>query len=609
MSLEGSSSSQRYASITTPVPLKSTFSRSSRKTSPLDSTSSLLLHQQQQQQRASTCFATRHWFKSWTSRDQTRFSLSRHPSYSSVILPDPRSWSISLPPAPSKSLKKSSFKKVADSSCNPVVISIFGIDGSGKSTVLMRLKGDPGAPPATGSWGFTTSKLVVKPKRGLVGYKTRFARIPDTQASLYDVGGSSKIRNIWLNYLAEPLVILANKQNKPEAMNDINELVLKLNLEELIDSRHDSQEPKPSALKLAKECGILGNNILIQPCTAELVKTKRIFTRAHSDPRIKLALLWLLEKVHSSLPTLSSRIQVDMTNQRVEWDREREAQKKRVEEHKKQQAEIKHNAVTDSVESQVVVVEPVENELHQNEKDEESVILPNSAEIIAAEVEDLFELPKKLTTQASDIEPMPRPVVEHVVTQRDSPIPPPQPLSQQSIEAVTVGNEYEIPQKLSLQDTPPPRPAKPLPSTTTIQDAIPDHPPPLPPTSTKPTSSSSSSLRQHTETTKPPSPPSETTSPTSTTPPVSATSKPKSASRPTSGSSTRKSQPQQRVDQQQQQQQQSTPTAPPQQPQQQQPPIIPISWQLQPCQKMHDSESSGAKVSQVDSAFSLMGVV
>ncbi|KAI9337761.1 P-loop containing nucleoside triphosphate hydrolase protein [Obelidium mucronatum] len=58
----------------------------------------------------------------------------------------------------------------------PIVISIFGIDGSGKSTVLFRLKG---------------------------GKIEQRARIPETQLMLYDVGGSSKIRNIWQNYLAE----------------------------------------------------------------------------------------------------------------------------------------------------------------------------------------------------------------------------------------------------------------------------------------------------------------------------------------------------------------------------------------------------------------------
>ncbi|KAJ3266935.1 hypothetical protein HDU77_008280 [Chytriomyces hyalinus] len=94
-----------------------------------------------------------------------------------------------------------------------------------------------------------------------------------------------------------------------------------------------SQEPDPPILKLMGNAGILGNSILIQPCTASIQSISRfaLLPRQVCDANIMSAFLWTLEKVHSMLPTLSARIEQDMAQQRIAWDREKEEQRKRVE--------------------------------------------------------------------------------------------------------------------------------------------------------------------------------------------------------------------------------------------------------------------------------------
>ncbi|KAI8852215.1 ADP-ribosylation factor family-domain-containing protein [Chytridium lagenaria] len=69
-------------------------------------------------------------------------------------------------------------------------VAIFGLDGAGKSSALLRLQSNSGTPPKTG-WGFATADVHIPYQ--LFGRRIKF----------FDLGGSAKIRNIWSNYIAE----------------------------------------------------------------------------------------------------------------------------------------------------------------------------------------------------------------------------------------------------------------------------------------------------------------------------------------------------------------------------------------------------------------------
>ncbi|KAJ3203609.1 hypothetical protein HDU82_006477 [Entophlyctis luteolus] len=91
------------------------------------------------------------------------FELAPRAFRSSNALLSPSLWSVTpvphgqlskkkvLPPtgATAEGATASTRKKVADSACSPLVISVFGLDNAGKSSVLMHLKGGGTFPSST----------------------------------------------------------------------------------------------------------------------------------------------------------------------------------------------------------------------------------------------------------------------------------------------------------------------------------------------------------------------------------------------------------------------------------------------------------------------------
>ncbi|KAJ3031562.1 UNVERIFIED_CONTAM: hypothetical protein HDU68_002660 [Siphonaria sp. JEL0065] len=266
---------------------------------------------------------------------------------------------------------------------------------------------------------------------------------------------SEALKKVYLDsrMIGKPLVILANKQNNPSAIKSIETLAQQLNLTELLTNT--TTAASLPALRLfnqheEQEFGLLGNNILIQPCSTNTINLKRgsgLFSAISwksteiCDVNIKSAFLWLLERVHIELATLSPRIYADSANQRIEWAHEREAQKRRVLENKAKQEEQQHqadelenstlasgvalNANQESVSEKGEGEGQDSNETMQLEREAiqeaEADIEPQTQqqtneytenqeqqEDIPVEVlQELFELPKKCLVQPSDIEPMP----------------------------------------------------------------------------------------------------------------------------------------------------------------------------------------------------------
>lgn len=79
-----------------------------------------------------------------------------------------------------------------------LVIPVFGLDDSGKSSLVLRLKGELKTPIGK-TMGFQPSNIKLKQRLGC----QCFPVYTNINLILYDTGGGKKIRGIWQNYLAE----------------------------------------------------------------------------------------------------------------------------------------------------------------------------------------------------------------------------------------------------------------------------------------------------------------------------------------------------------------------------------------------------------------------
>ncbi|KAJ3169960.1 ADP-ribosylation factor-like protein 13B [Geranomyces variabilis] len=239
-------------------------------------------------------------------------------------------------------------------SLKKIVVLVLGVDGAGKTTVLLRLKGD-GASAKRTSWGFTTANLVheVPPAASA---KSKKAKTEKVDATYYDVGGDSKIRGIWKNYYAEacaciyvvdsadreriaeaaevladvyghermkdkPLLVLANKQDLPQAMS-ADELRDALRIGDLCARQTSSLEDNNDQQSWW---------VQVLPCTTNVNEGSQTvaqdFLKVTEIPSLLRA---VLDRFHRIGP----RCAADTAQQKKAWDIDREEQKKRVEEYR-----------------------------------------------------------------------------------------------------------------------------------------------------------------------------------------------------------------------------------------------------------------------------------
>lgn len=197
-----------------------------------------------------------------------------------------------------------------------ITVMMIGLDNAGKSVVLKRFAGENIAD--------------VVPT---VGFATTVIKVGKEVITVYDVGGGKKIRGIWVKYFADvhglfytvdasdtermkeakevleevlqnprisgkPLVLFANKQDKPGALDDLD-IRDELELQVLVD-------------KYKCPC-------LMEICSATAGEGKKM------DIGMKKGLEWLIKKIVDNY---------DVLNKRVEYERgiQQEAEKKELEE-------------------------------------------------------------------------------------------------------------------------------------------------------------------------------------------------------------------------------------------------------------------------------------
>ncbi|KAJ3256703.1 hypothetical protein HK103_005198 [Boothiomyces macroporosus] len=81
-------------------------------------------------------------------------------------------------------------------------VSVLGLDDAGKTTFILRMKGDMKSKPPKAKWGFTSTTVKLTSKQ----YIPFCIPIPikkEVWLTFYDIGGDAKIRSIWPNYYAD----------------------------------------------------------------------------------------------------------------------------------------------------------------------------------------------------------------------------------------------------------------------------------------------------------------------------------------------------------------------------------------------------------------------
>lgn len=199
---------------------------------------------------------------------------------------------------------------------------MLGLDHSGKTTVIANLSGEPTA-GATPSMGFSSTKL------DLDGF----------QATFYDVGGATRLQNIWKNYYSEtsgsifvvdasahsrleeakevlagiaehekmrgkPLLILANKQDSEEALSE-DQVGHRLDLDQLLGGHRN--------LSLVVKCAAL-----------------RHAGGDRADPAIRRGVKWLLKQIGQDYGRIRERVNADVAVQRAMEAQKRKERSERV---------------------------------------------------------------------------------------------------------------------------------------------------------------------------------------------------------------------------------------------------------------------------------------
>jgi len=191
---------------------------------------------------------------------------------------------------------------------NSLIISVVGLDDSGKSTTVKVLKGDK----------------TLDDVQPTVGYEPHEMKYDHRDITLYDLGGGARVRDIWKHYVAEsygfvyvidasnrhrlnearltlnafienekvhrkPILILANKQDQASAMDE-SELVQHFNLEEIVNRYH-------------------------VPCRVELCIANSGVGKK-MDQSLKTGFDWLVKYIGIHFEELQSRIEEDVKKQR-----------------------------------------------------------------------------------------------------------------------------------------------------------------------------------------------------------------------------------------------------------------------------------------------------
>jgi small GTP-binding protein len=208
------------------------------------------------------------------------------------------------------------------SGANPIVISIFGLDGAGKTCVLRALSNE--------------FDFECVPTIGL-GQKTLL--YDDLQVTFYDLGGNSKFRSVWQRFYAElwgfVWVIDSSDENRfaesIQVLESVRSHKMMADKPFVVLANKQDLAGAVNAADLRSKCN-LGEDVgIFETVVIEVKdgKCSEAVTTAVSD---------LLDRIVLKYSTLEGQTRRDMEEQSEIDKREREEKERRIEERKRLEA-------------------------------------------------------------------------------------------------------------------------------------------------------------------------------------------------------------------------------------------------------------------------------
>ncbi|KAK4005429.1 ADP-ribosylation factor-like protein 13B isoform X1 [Daphnia magna] len=212
-----------------------------------------------------------------------------------------------------------------------LTILVVGLDNSGKTSMSRALVGET-LTDTVPTIGF--SKFVTKQKGITI--------------NIYDLGGSSRIRDIWHNYFAECygvvyVVDASDSQRLSEAHENLSSLmkhpILKGKPLLLLANKQDhfdalDEVDVADKLQLELLANVCQTPTRIEICCATQGTGKNI------DPIIRIGFHWLVETIVRNFDKIDRRVTNDIASQKAKEDKEKDSRRARIERLKALQNEV-----------------------------------------------------------------------------------------------------------------------------------------------------------------------------------------------------------------------------------------------------------------------------
>nr|CAB3222877.1 ADP-ribosylation factor-like protein 13B [Phallusia mammillata] len=214
---------------------------------------------------------------------------------------------------------------------------MVGLDNAGKTTAVKGVQGQPVADVAP-----------------TVGFSSVDIRNGIYDVTMIDLGGGSRIRDIWKNYLAEiHAVVFVVDSTDVERMTECKETLQKLLENPLIQRKPvlllANKQDKDSALEEYEICESLNVEEIVNAnqCLCKVVLCAALTSKPGKkgmDPALKGGFAWLLHVVGEQYETLNERIVADVKKREILREEEIKISKERVRLIREERARLEEEA-------------------------------------------------------------------------------------------------------------------------------------------------------------------------------------------------------------------------------------------------------------------------
>lgn len=204
----------------------------------------------------------------------------------------------------------------------PYKIVIVGLDGAGKSSLILRLKNDSSEPVKFKNWGFSQSKIKIPIQKNASCMCIPYLSTVYRKLVVFELGGHAKFRSIWEHYYAEVLgsIFVLDSLDRiryPENREILRKVVL---------------DPRMAGKPLLILCngakaGDLGEiakhlNLIELICEGSTVLRSNLICIKEGDcsrvsDHLKSGVEWLIKAIELNYPRLRQKVNKDMEDQKL----------------------------------------------------------------------------------------------------------------------------------------------------------------------------------------------------------------------------------------------------------------------------------------------------